>query len=363
MTNAAASSTVTVRDARTPVIVISGFLGAGKTTLLKRALQTPALSHSLLIVNEIGEIGIDHHLLERSDDRTLLLDNGCMCCQLRGDLQELLVDVGMRRKRGELPSFDRVIIETSGLADPGPVARTLYSDAPLLRDYRLGHVVTLIDPTNVSGRKAAPAIAARQVAAADRIVFSKSDRASLEQREEAYAWMRSVNAYAECEDAAHGEIDAAALADATPFAWFARQEPEEGAYLGRHVAPHPAEVTSFALTFDDPVPRALFQEFIDLLVRLRGADLLRVKGILRFDDAGTPVVVQGVGHVFDREVPLARGASMPATSTLIVIARRVARADVQALWQVLSALAPVAELAEAAEFSESLSSLPSGDPS
>lgn len=355
--DALSPSTVAVRDARTPVIVVSGFLGAGKTTLLKRVLQTPELAHSLLVVNEIGEIGIDHHLLERSDDRTLLLDNGCMCCQLRGDLQELLVDVGMRRKRGELPGFDRVIIETSGLADPGPVARTLYSDAPLLRDYRLGHVVTLVDPTNVVGREAAPAIAARQVAAADRIVFSKSDRATPEQRAEAHAWMRSINAYAVCEDAAHGEIDAAALADATPFAWRA---PEEGAYLGRHVAPHPAEVASFALTFDDPLPRALFQEFVDLLVRLRGPDLLRVKGILRFDDAPAPVVMQGVGHVFDREVALPRGASAPDRSTLVVIARRIARADVQALWQVLNALAPATE---PTEFTESVSSLSRGESS
>jgi len=342
MRSGAASSPVAVRDARTPVIVVSGFLGAGKTTLLKRVLQTPALSHSLLVVNEIGEIGIDHHLLERSDDRTLLLDNGCLCCQLRGDLQELLVDIAMRRKRGELPGFDRVIVETSGLADPGPVAQTLYSDAPLLRDYRLGHVVTLVDPTNAAGRAAAPAIATRQVAAADRVVFSKSDRASPEQRAAAHDWVRSINAYADCEDAAHGAIDAEALAGATPFGW---RMPDtgagsdgEGAYLGRHLAPHPSDVASFALTFDDPLPRALFQEFIDLLVRLRGADLLRVKGIVRFDDSPVPVVVQGVCHVFDRHVPLAHGASAPARSTLVVIGRNLARTDVLALWQALIAL-------------------------
>jgi G3E family GTPase len=331
-----------VRDARTPVIVVSGFLGAGKTTLLRRVLVTPALANSLLIVNEIGEIGIDHHLLERSDDRTVLLDNGCICCQLRGDLQELLVDLGMRRRRGELPGFDRVIVETSGLADPGPVAQTLYADAPLLRDYRLGHVVTLIDPTNAAGREAAPGIAARQVAAADLLVFSKADRTTAEARAAAVEWARSINGFARIEDADQGVIDVAALAGATPFAWRGLGQPdgEEGTYLGRRITPHPQDVASFAMVFDAPLSRPLFRAFLELLVTLRGADLLRAKGIVRYDDAPLqPWVVQGVGHVFDREMPLAPGASAPDGSTLVLIGRRLVRDEVQALWDALRAVA------------------------
>ncbi|MCD2513008.1 CobW family GTP-binding protein [Comamonas endophytica] len=341
----AGPQSLALRDARTPVIVVSGFLGAGKTTLLRRVLAAPELANTLLIVNEIGEIGIDHHLLERSDDRTMLLDNGCVCCQLRGDLQEMLVDIGMRRRRGELPGFDRVVVETSGLADPGPVAQTLYGDAPLLRDYRLGHVVTLVDPTNAAGRAAAPGIAARQVAAADRVVFSKADRATPGEREAAQDWVRGINAFARCQEAAFGDIPVADLADATPFEWLATA-PADGAYLGRRLVPHPAGVGSFALRFDLPLPRALLREFLELLVRLRGADLLRVKGIVRYEDApGQAFVVQGVGHQFDREVPLAAGAALPEGSSLVLIGRRLVRDEIQALWQAMRAVALAAPAA------------------
>ena len=338
MTGNKATTKPAPRDPRVPVIIVTGFLGSGKTTLLSRVLSTPELSNSLMIVNEIGEIGIDHHLLEQSDDRTVLLDNGCLCCQLRGDLQELLVDITMRRRRGELPGFDRVFIETSGLAEPGPVAQTLYSDAPLARDYRLAHVVALVDASNASGRAAAREIASRQVAAADLVIVSKSDRASQDQVTETLDWINTINGYARCEVASHGAIPTELLAGVSPFAWQSPTETKQGGYLGKYFTPHPRDVTSFALTFDEPPPRALFQEFIDVLVRLRGADLLRVKGILHFEGESAPVLVQGVCHVFDKHVALASNASAPAKSTLVFIVRALRRAQIESLWHSLHSL-------------------------
>lgn len=349
-----------MQDARTPVIVISGFLGSGKTTLLRKVLATPELANSMLIVNEIGEIGIDHQLFERSDDETVLLDNGCMCCQLRGDLQALLVDLSMRRYRGEIPSFERVFIETSGLAEPGPIAQTLYGDGPIARDYRLAHVVTLVDPLNPDAREAAPAIATAQLAAADLIVISKADAASPAQMAAARALAQSVNAFAEIITAVQGDVDIALLASASPFnhpamragggSLFGRHINTEtgatdavdhsaGAYLARYRERHPEDVRSFALRFPDALPRHLFDLFMNTLLRLRGPDLLRVKGIVQFSGESLPQLIQGVCHVYDRPVTLETLSAGPQGSVLIFITRGVTQEQIEDFWQALSRLA------------------------
>jgi len=351
-----------MQDARTPVIVVSGFLGSGKTTLLRKVLDTPELANSMLIVNEIGEIGIDHQLFERSDDETVLLDNGRMCCQLRGDLQALLVDLGMRRYRGELPSFERVFIETSGLAEPGPIAQTLYGDGPLAKDYRLAHVVTLVDPLNPEARNAAPAVATAQLVAADLVAITKTDAANAAQIEAARDWVSSVNSFANVILAVQGDIDIALLVDATPFDHPAlTQRPTglfgsmagiqedadastsdadaQGAYLGRQGLLHPSNVQSFVLDLGEtPVDRKLFDLFMNTLLRLRGQDLLRVKGIVRFKDTPDAQLIQGVCHVYDRPVPLP-DAGQSRGSVLVVIARGVGRKQVEAYWLALHELA------------------------
>lgn len=324
--------------------MLSGFLGSGKTTLLQHILATPAYAESLVIVNEFGEVGIDHHLLERSDDRTVLLENGCLCCELRGDLQETLVGVTMRRRRGELPGFDRVFIETSGLADPGPIAQTLYGDRALARDYRLARVVTLVDASDDQARAAAPAIAAHQVAAADVVVLAKADRADADSLRAAEAWATNVNAFANYVSVAHGAIDAGLLLGDESSAWAHVPHAVRDRAALHAPADHPQDIAGFVLRFDAPVPHAAFDVFLDTLVRLRGADLLRVKGIVRFDDTPQPMLVQGVRHVFDAPRPWPATASSPAGSTLVVIARRLSADDVRALWLALCAIAPDASV-------------------
>src|SRR5216684_2127396 len=165
------------RGARIPVTVVTGFLGSGKTTLIRALLATPEGANTALVINEYGEIGIDHALLRASSDATVLLGNGCVCCAVRSDLQESLRTLFADRARGAVPSFERVVIETSGLADPGPVLQTFASDRALGDVFHLQSLVTVVDAPGGAGNLAGMPEARQQVALADRIVLSKTDRA------------------------------------------------------------------------------------------------------------------------------------------------------------------------------------------
>ena len=303
-------------DGRTPVVVVTGFLGSGKTTLVNRLVRE---SDALVIVNEFGEVSVDHALVENSVEKAVALPNGCLCCHTRGDLEEALIGAAMRRRRGEIAGFDRVIVETSGLADPGPVAQTLYADPALQKDFKLGPIVTVVDAADAGGRKAAPEIARRQIAAADVVVLSKADRAS--GTREAEAEVRALNAAAGCIAAAYGDVEPRALLETMPR-------------TDRVFAPpaHDAAIGSFLLRFDRPVRRVLLQQFLSTLVELRGADLLRVKGFVPVEDG--LVLVQGVRHVFDRLRPAREGEA-----ALVFVTRGVKMAEVHDLWRALCALA------------------------
>jgi G3E family GTPase len=303
-------------DGRTPVVVVTGFLGSGKTTLVNRLLKREP--ESLVIVNEFGEVPVDHLLVESSSEQALALPNGCLCCHLRGDLEETLMGAAMRRRRGEIAGFDRVIVETSGLADPGPVAQTLYSDHALTRDYKLGAIVTVVDAADAEGRKASAGIACSQIAAADLVVLSKMDRA--QDAAAAEAEVRALNPAARCIAARYGEVD--------PKLVFEIQ-PARG--LMSRPAAHSGGIRTFSMDFERPVPRALLEHFIATLVELRGKDLLRVKGFVPVEDG--LVAVQGVRHVFDRLRRVERGEPV-----LVFITHGVAQKDVQALWNAMKGL-------------------------
>lgn len=305
-------------DGRTPVVVVTGFLGSGKTTLVNRLVSR--FSESLVIVNEFGEVPVDHLLVENSTEKTIPLPNGCLCCRLRGDLEETLIGAAMRRRRGEIAGFDRVIVETSGLADPGPVAQTLYADQALARDFKLGPIVTVVDAADSAGRKACQTVARAQIAAADVVVLSKTDRAG--DAADAESEVRGLNPAAKRIRAQFGKVDGEALFEAKTGT-----DP-----VFSTAATHSTAIRSFALKFDQPVRRELLQQFISTLVDLRGADLLRIKGIVRLTDHQL-VLVQGVRHVFDRFRPVDGGE--PA---LVFITNGVEKSEVEALWQAIRRL-------------------------
>jgi G3E family GTPase len=311
-----------VIDARTPVFIVTGFLGSGKTTLVNRLVSRE--KESLVIVNEFGEVAVDHLLIDRSEEAVVALPNGCLCCRLRSDLEEALVGAAMRRRRGEIAGFDRVIVETSGIADPGPVAQTLFADEAVARDYRMGNVVTVVDTADAAARRSAPEIARAQIAAADLVVLSKSDRASAGQVAQARDEVAGLNPATPCVEARFGDAGAGVLADSGASVDFSR--------FGA-AAVHPAGIASFVLEFPRPVARRLLEQFLSVLVDLRGADLLRVKGAVRLE-SGELVVVQGVRHVFDRLRPARR--EMP--SALVFITNGISRQEAASLWQAIETL-------------------------
>jgi G3E family GTPase len=309
-----------IPDGRTPVIVVTGFLGSGKTTLVNELLKKQ--SETLVIVNEFGEVPVDHHLLESSEERTVALPNGCLCCRLRGDLEETLIGAAMRRRSGEIAGFDRVIVETSGLADPGPVAQTLFADQALARDFKLGPIVTVVDAADAENRKSGSGIAKAQIAAADVVVLSKTDRAA--DFSAAEEEVRAINPQAERVPARFGDVDPS----------FLLQTRKSGTdHVFSSAVHHPGGINTFTLKFRKPVRKELLERFLSVLVDLRGADLLRVKGIVALDD-GEHVAVQGVRHVFDRLRPVSR----PADTGLVFITQNMDRREVDALWQAMSNL-------------------------
>jgi G3E family GTPase len=297
-------------------VVVTGFLGSGKTTLVNQLLKKEA--DSLVIVNEFGQVAVDHFLVEGSTEKAVPLPNGCLCCHLRGDLEEALIGAAMRRRRGEIAGFDRVIVETSGLADPGPVAQTLFADPALARDFKLGPIVAVVDAFDRQSRRVSAEIARAQIAAADVVVLSKVDRGDTAR---ATAEVREVNPAAACIPAVFGDVDARSLLQA---------QPQHKTFST--AAAHASSISSFVLEFPRPVERGLLQHFLDTLIQLRGADLLRVKGIVPVSDG--LVLVQGVRHVFDRLRAVERGEP-----GLVFITDGVKKDEVDALWRAMKGLA------------------------
>src|SRR5712691_6485264 len=286
------------RGARIPVTVITGFLGSGKTTLIRALLDTPEGANTAVIVNEYGEVGIDHALLRGSSDATVLLGNGCVCCTVRTDLQESLRTLFADRARGAVPSFQRVVIETSGLADPGPVLQTFASDRALGQEFHLQALVTVVDAPGGAGNLSRHPEARQQAALADRIVLSKTERTDQVAIAALTARIGELTA-APLATADHGVIAPGFLLDES-LDLAARV----AAHDHDHAHAHSHGIDSFALFFDRPLPWPVFEQAMAVLTELRGPDLLRVKGLVAVDGVRGPVVVHAVQHVAHRPVEL-----------------------------------------------------------
>ena len=326
-----------------PVTLLTGFLGAGKTTLIRHLLRHPDMDRVALVINEIGEIGIDNDLVRMSSENVRLLANGCLCCSVRTDLQETLRELFGERRAGQIPDFDRVIIETTGLADPAPVIQTLSSDGMLGAHYRLDGVVTLVDAVNALTQLAQSPEAERQIALADRIFITKADLAPDEASlQDLQAAVRVINAQAEIRRCALGDLHprelvgiglASARADAGTLRFLGEggAPSDEAAYLGQRLpSRHDPAVKTLSLRFDQAFTWASFSAAMEMVITLRGKDLLRVKGIINVE--GQPVVVQGVGHVFHPPVTLDRWPSADTQSRIVFIVRHMEPAALRALF-------------------------------
>jgi G3E family GTPase len=316
------------RGSRIPVSIVTGFLGAGKTTLIRALLESPAGANTAVVVNEYGEIGIDNALLRASSDATVLLGNGCLCCLARSDLQETLRTLFADRVRGAVPSFQRVVIETSGLADPGPLLQTFASDRALGQEFHLQALVAVIDAPNGLRNLAAAPEAREQVALADRIVLTKSDLAD---PTGLLAELAALTA-APVERAVNGAIDPAYLLDE-------RLDLPARIPLHDHDHAHSRGIDSFAIVFDRPIAWPAFEQAMAVLTALRGPDLLRVKGIIAVEGAKGPVVVHAVQHTAHRPIELQAWPDDDLRSRLVFITRGIGRPEIEALFAAVAAVA------------------------
>ncbi|MFZ2005329.1 MAG: GTP-binding protein [Stellaceae bacterium] len=316
------------RGTRIPVSIVTGFLGAGKTTLIRALLESPEGANTAVVVNEYGEIGIDNALLRASSDATVLLGNGCVCCLARSDLQETLRTLFADRARGVVPSFQRVIIETSGLADPGPLLQTFASDRALGQEFHLQALVTVIDAPNGARNLARAPEAREQIALADRIVLTKGDLDDPSSLIEAIMALTAAPvAYA-----IDGAIDPAYLLDE-------RLDLPVRIPAHDHAHAHSPGIDSFVVMFDKPLHWPAFEQAMAVLTALRGPDLLRVKGIVAVEDVKGPVVVHAVQHTAHRPIELQAWPDDDRRSRLVFITRGVGKAEVETLFAAVSGIA------------------------
>jgi G3E family GTPase len=297
----------------TPVTLLTGFLGSGKTTLLRRLLADPALGDTAVIINELGEVGIDHLLVERLDDQMVLLKSGCVCCTVRGELATAMRDLHSRRERGVVPPFRRLVIESTGLADPFPVLSTLKADPVLRHHFRSAGVVTTVDAVNGILQLGRHIESVRQVAIADTIVLTKTDIAEPEATARLVAQLGTINPSASLLSAAEASLDAAALLHSGSGGGFkAIEEP----ILGKSTH---GGVSAFAIIVDEPLDWTSFGIWLTMLLNRHGERILRVKGILALEGEERPVAVHGVQHLVHTPTHLSHWPNEDHRSRIVFI--------------------------------------------
>lgn len=326
-----------------PVTVLTGFLGAGKTTLLNHLLKQPAMADAAVLINEFGEVGIDHHLVDKIDDNLVLLDSGCLCCSVRGDLARALRDLFMRRLRREIPAFSRVIIETTGLADPAPVIYTLMEDFFIAERFRIDGIVTAVDVTHAERQLTRHLEAVKQITMADRLLLTKCDLATDEQVARVSRRVARLNPGAPQIEVRGGKVDAAALAgcglydpatkNADVRRWLAEEKVlAASGHGGAHDHDpnrHDAQVFSFVLRFTKPFVWGEFAEAMDVLLSTCGDRILRVKGLIDVEGEVAPRIVHCVQHVRYPEASLPEWPDADRQSRLVFIVRNFQREYVE----------------------------------
>ena len=331
---------------RLPVSVLTGFLGSGKTTVLNYLIQQPAYSRTLVLINEFGEIGIDHELVTHSEDDVVIeLASGCLCCTIRGDLAKTLREVPGRFARGGELSFDRLVIETTGLADPAPILHTLMTEPAVAQCYRLDGVIATVDAVNGDDTLDRQIEAVKQAAVADRLLITKSDLASKDVLRGLQDRLRVLNPAAPQSIVENGTVDPAMLFNAGLYdpqtktvdvrnwlkaeAYAAPHEHEQGTAghgHGHHhndVNRHDAHIKALCLTIDEPVHGDTLNVWLEALFQLRGADFLRTKGIVNVVDLDGPLVLHGVQHIFHPLVMLEEWPSEDRRSRIVFITRDI----------------------------------------
>ncbi|WP_226636673.1 CobW family GTP-binding protein [Novosphingobium profundi] len=322
-------------DGLIPVSVLTGFLGSGKTTTLNALVRSPEMARALVIINEFGEVGLDHDLVAQGhEEMKVEMIGGCLCCTIRGDLLATLRDAPWRFAREGRCWFDRVVIETTGLADPAPILHTLMRDHTLETIYRLDSVIATVDAVNGAATLERQEEAVKQAAIADRILLTKIDLVGEPEREALTARLRSLNPAAPILPVKHGAVAAHELFGGGAFDpagksadvqdWLRAEAYADHTHAHDHahdVNRHGPDIRATCLTFDEPLDPETFERWIELLTWMRGEDILRIKGILNLEGQAGPVVVHGVQHVFHPPVVLKEWPSDDRRTRLVFITR------------------------------------------
>ncbi len=331
---------------RLPVSVLTGFLGSGKTTVLDHLIQQPTLSRTLVLINEFGEIGLDHDLVMHSkDDVVIEMSSGCLCCTIRGDLAKTLREAPGRFARGGELWFDRVVIETTGLADPAPILHTLMTEPAVARRYRLDGVISTVDAVNGGGTLDRQIESVKQAAVADRLLITKTDLVDDNVLRRLRDRLRVLNPAAPQIITENGVVDPASLFDAGLYdpktksldvqnwlkaeAYTQPHDHEHGTaghgrtYQHDDVNRHDAHIKALCLTIDEPIHGDALDLWLETLLLLRGADFLRTKGVINVVDLDGPVVIHGVQHIFHPAVMLKEWPSEDRRSRIVFITRDI----------------------------------------
>jgi G3E family GTPase len=327
--------TVTAPETIDQVSLLTGFLGSGKTTLINALLKHPDMGETAVLVNEFGEIGLDHILVEKIDEETVLLNAGCLCCSVRGDLARALRELYIKRVKGDIPPVRRVLIETTGLADPAPIIHTLMTDPIISNRYALDGIVTTVDAVNGPAQLDSQVESVKQAAVADRLVVTKPDLVDADDLADLEDRLGAINPGAPIHRAVMGALDPDALFDAGLYdpktkSLDVQRWLRDEAYAEQHdhhhdVNRHDDRIRAHCLVLDRPLRWEAFVTWIQTLIAVNGEDLLRIKGIVDIEGQDGPIAVHGVQHLFHEPVRLPEWPDDDRRSRIVFITRGIER--------------------------------------
>jgi len=321
-----------LRDTVPAVSIITGFLGSGKTTLMRHLLHDPAMKNAVVIVNEFGEIGLDHQLMDTDGQNVVLLESGCICCSLDGSLVETLETLHQQRRAGKIPSFERVLIETTGIADPAPLIHELFDNRAVRLGVKLDRIITLVDAASGWATLDRHDISVRQVALANCILVSKTDLVPPEVTEQLTTRLTAINPSAPISRSDNGATEVGALFDDRHDMMFGDVPVRLAAkdrtpHAHDHAHHHHDRISTEAIRFIDPLPLDGFNTWLERTIAVYGNDLLRIKGILNIEGRSRPVVIHGVQRVFHPAVELASWPDADRSSRLVFVLHDISGSD------------------------------------
>jgi G3E family GTPase len=329
-----------------PVHILTGFLGSGKTTVLNYLVNSAEFSKTLVIINEFGEVGLDHILVESTSETIVEMSSGCICCTIRGDLRKTLKDIQSRFFREGKRQFDRVVIETTGLADPAPIIHTIMTSSEIAGHYEMYSVIATIDATCFAQTEQEQFEARKQAAVADCLIMTKTDLVDEQQQLKIEELVRTMNPSASLVRAVNGIVDIDTLLATPPFSALSKDVEvkkwlDEEAYHDKNhdhehhhdVNRHGENIEAFCITHDNPIPETRFMLWLELLMALMGGDMLRIKGIVNIVEYDAPIIIHGVQHIFYPIYPMEQWPDTDTRTRIVFITKGISKNSLEYLFR------------------------------